>query len=89
MISGEPMIPELEAIRERIEKTAREKCGPRGYTISASLGACACPVRGSTALDQILAEADRALYRDKSGRHARSDGRNDRTAPGELSHDDA
>ena len=47
-------------------------------------GASACPVRGSAALDQILAEADRALYRDKSDRHARSDGRNDRTEPGEL-----
>lgn len=59
------LLPSLEAIRERIESTARRICGPKEYLISASLGGCSCPVKEHPSLDQLLAEADRALYADK------------------------
>ncbi len=36
--------------------------------ISASIGACAFTVQARMPLDEILAEADRALYIDKSNR---------------------
>lgn len=62
-------LTELEAIRTRIEATARELCGPKEYLISASLGACSCPVRERPSMDQLLAEADRALYSDKLRRN--------------------
>lgn len=65
MLAETSVLPELEKIRERIEATAREICGSREYLISASLGACACPVKACDSLDQLLAEADRALYSDK------------------------
>ena len=65
MLAEASYLPELEAIRARIEATAREKCGEREYAISASLGACSSPVRERASLDQLLAEADRALYADK------------------------
>jgi len=68
------IVPELERIRERIETGARETCGPKAYLISASLGACGCPVKELRSLDQILAEADRALYADKSIRKGRREG---------------
>lgn len=68
MLSEASLIPELEAIRARIEATAREICGEKAYLIAASLGACACPVRERPSLDQLLAEADRALYADKTAR---------------------
>ena len=61
-------LPELERIRSRIEATARKVCPSKAYLISASLGACSCPVREHRPLDQLLAEADRALYADKMRR---------------------
>ena len=63
-------VPDPEAIRSQIESAAREICGPKPYLISASLGACSCPVGSHPSLDQILADADRALYTDKSIRKA-------------------
>ena len=63
--------PEIEEIRGRIEKAAREKCGQREYEISASLGACSAVVNGQLSLDEVLAEADRALYDDKGKRKNR------------------
>ena len=65
-IEDKSLQPELEPIRERIEKAAREKCGPREYVISASMGACSTVVNEELSLDDVLAEADRALYADKS-----------------------
>ena len=50
--------------------SARSICGPKEYLISASLGVCACSVSADLSLDQILAEADRSLYLDKSARKA-------------------
>lgn len=65
LLAKDALLPELEAIRARIEADARRLCGPRDYLISASLGACSTPVRAHASLDQLLAEADRALYADK------------------------
>ena len=65
------VLPRLETIRARIETIAREISGSRAYRISASLGACSCPVRERASLDQLLAEADRALYADKTRRRLR------------------
>lgn len=65
------VLPQQEAIRARIESTAREISGSKAYRISASLGACSCPVRERASLDQLLAEADRALYADKTRRRLR------------------
>ena len=62
---------ETEEIRGRIEKAAREKCGQREYEISASLGACSAVINEQLTLDEILAEADRALYADKAKRKNR------------------
>ena len=64
-----PDIPDLENLRTRIESAAREICGPKDYPISTSLGACSCPVGDRLSLDQVLADADRSLYTDKSARH--------------------
>lgn len=76
MLAERSLIPELEAIRGRIEATARRLNGPREYQISASLGACSSPVGARASLDQLLADADRALYADKVQRHPRgSEGR--------------
>ena len=61
-------LPELEQIRNRIETKARQTGGAKEYLIAASLGGCSCPVREHPSLDQILAEADQALYADKSRR---------------------
>ncbi len=58
-------LPELEAIRSRIEAWAQRLCGSKAYRISASIGACACPVQDLTSLGQLLVESDRALYADK------------------------
>ena len=58
----------LEEIRTRIETTARDICGPKDYLISASLGACSCPVKSCLSPDQLMAKADKALYADKSAR---------------------
>ena len=66
LVADESLQPELEEIRGRIEEAAREKCGPRAYVISASLGACSCKVDERLSLDEVLAEADRALYADKN-----------------------
>ena len=66
LLGEKPLEPELEEIRGRIQKAAREKCGPREYEISASLGACSAVVDGELSLDEMLAEADRALYEDKA-----------------------
>ena len=64
------ILPNPEEIRERIETTARKICGQKEYLISASIGACSCPVDGPLSLDQMQAEADRALYADKRNRRA-------------------
>ena len=66
LLGEKPLEPELEEIRGRIQKAAREKCGPREYEIAASLGACSAVVDGELSLDEMLAEADRALYEDKA-----------------------
>ena len=71
MIGDRSYVPEVDIIREGIEKTAREMCGPKEYLIGASLGACSCAVTELQSLDQILAEADYALYADKSRRKGR------------------
>ena len=60
--------PALGEIRSRLETAAREISGPKKYQICASLGAFSCPVSDLPSLDEILAEADRALYADKSAR---------------------
>ena len=62
------MVPRLEDLRSRLETTAREICGTTEYLISASLGASSCPAENLGSLDQILAQADQALYADKSAR---------------------
>ena len=71
-LDTESMLPELERIRECIETEARRICGPKAYLISASLGATSCPMDNRPSLDQILAEADRTLYADKSTRKGRA-----------------
>ncbi|MBQ3277617.1 MAG: GGDEF domain-containing protein [Clostridia bacterium] len=71
MMGAESLAPDLENLRSRIEKAAREYCGPKEYLISASIGAYSCPVSRHFSLDQILAEADAALYADKSARRSR------------------
>ena len=72
ILDDESLIPRLEEIREQIETSSREICGPKEYLISASLGASSCPVSDNVSLDQILADADRALYRDKRLRKAKN-----------------
>jgi len=67
-LDGQSREEDTETIREEIETTAREICGEKEYRIAASLGVCACPVGAGLSLDQMLAEADRSLYRDKSAR---------------------
>ena len=64
------LAPETEEIRKRLEESAEEFRGPREYPIRASLGAASLPAGEFEALDQVLAEADRALYADKSARKA-------------------
>ena len=71
MLAETSFLPELEDIRERIEATARENAASKEYRISASLGACACLVKAHPSLDQLLVQADRALYADKMRRHPR------------------
>ena len=58
-------LPELEAIRARIEAYAQRLCDSKAYRIKASVGACACPVWDLPSLGQLLVESDRALYADK------------------------
>ena len=65
-----PRLPCPEEIRERIETVARKICGQKEYLISASIGACSCPVKDTLSLDQMQAEADRALYSDKRNRRS-------------------
>ena len=60
------LVPQLEKIRSQLETAAREICGQAAYLISASLGASSCPVGSQVSLDQLLAQADQALYADKS-----------------------
>ena len=60
--------PAPDEIREHIETVARKICGQKAYLISASIGACSRPVNGPLSLDQMQAEADRALYADKRNR---------------------
>ena len=64
------MLPDLEAIRSRIEATAQRLSASRAFRITASLGACSCPVREYASLDQLLAKADRSLYADKQRRRS-------------------
>ena len=71
VLDEEPLSRSLEEIRERIETTARNICGPKDYLISASLGASSCPVGDGLSLDQVLAESDGALYADKRLRKAK------------------
>ena len=66
------MVPRLEDLRSRLETTAREICGTTEYLISASLGASSCPAENLGSLDQILAQADQALYADKSARKSKN-----------------
>lgn len=73
MLAETSFLPDLEEIRARIEATAREKAASKEYRISASLGACSCLVRAHPSLDQLLVQADRALYADKMRRHPRSE----------------
>ena len=74
-LDRESLVPALEDIRSHIETAAALICGPKDYRVSASLGACSCPVGDSLSLDQVLAEADRALYADKRLRKAKKEGR--------------
>ena len=67
-LDRQSLAPELESIRERIERAAREICGPKEYLVSASVGVSSCPVGAELSLDQVLAEADDSLYLDKSAR---------------------
>ena len=69
------LVPQLEGIRDRIETVARQICGPKEYLLSASLGASSCPVDDCLSLDQVMAEADRALYEDKRIRKAGKENR--------------
>lgn len=62
------LLPDLEAIRSRIEATARRACASKAYLISASLGGCSCLVHERPSLNQLLADADHALYADKTRR---------------------
>lgn len=71
LLSDDSLAPELEGIRARIEAAARTFCGKKAYEISASLGACAHRVLNHASLDQMLAEADHALYTDKMRRRHR------------------
>ena len=73
MLADASFLPALEDIRERIEATARENAVSKEYRISASLGACACLVKAHPSLDQLLVQADRALYADKMRRHPRQE----------------
>jgi len=65
LLAEASLLPELEAIRTRIEASARKLCDSKAYRVSASIGACASPVQGLTSLGQLLVESDRALYADK------------------------
>ncbi len=73
MLAEASFLPELEAIRARIEAAARAETASKEYRISASLGGCACRVGVHPSLDQLLVEADRALYADKVRRHPRQE----------------
>ena len=68
LLAEASFLPELEAIRTRIEANARRLCDSKAYRISASIGACVTAVQGLTSLGQLLVEADRALYADKQQR---------------------
>lgn len=72
MLGAASVLPELEAIRTRVEATARRLCGSKEYRIAASLGGSACPVKNLVSLDQLLVEADHALYSDKLRRRQSS-----------------
>lgn len=65
MLAESSALYEPESIRTRTETTAGKLCNSKEYRISASLGACSCPVRERASPDQLLAEADRALYSDR------------------------
>ena len=71
MLAEASFLPDLEDIRARIEATAQENAHSKEYRISASLGACDCRVKEHPSLDQLLVQADRALYADKMRRHPR------------------
>ena len=65
MLAESSALYEPESNRTRIETTARKLCNSKEYRISASLGARSWPVRERASPDQLLAEADRALYADR------------------------
>ena len=73
-LDKQSLAPNLESIRESIETAARTICGPKKYSIAASLGVSSSPVRAGLSLDQILAAADSSLYKDKSARKSRRNG---------------
>ena len=73
MLAETSFLPDLEDIRARIEATAQENAHSKEYRISASLGACDCRVKEHPSLDQLLVQADRALYADKMRRHPRQE----------------
>ena len=68
LLAEASFLPELEAIRARIEASAQGLCDSKAYRILVSIGACSCPTRDLTSLDQLLVESDRALYADKMRR---------------------
>ena len=68
LLAENSFLPVLEEIRGRIEAAARQFCGLKEYRISASLGGCSRPVNKHASLDQLLAQADHALYADKTER---------------------
>ena len=65
LLAEASFLPEIEAIRTRIEISAQRLCDSGEYRITASIGACSRPVRDLTSLGQLLVESDRALYADK------------------------
>lgn len=58
----------VEPYRARIEANAHSIAGDKPYTVCASMGMCARKVRERPMLEQMLAEADKALYEDKRQR---------------------
>ena len=69
-LAEQPMTQDMEAIREQVETAARKICGQAEYPVSASFGVSACAVAELKSPEQVLAEADRVLYEDKSARRA-------------------
>ena len=58
----------IEPYRMRIEANAHSYAGEKPYAVCASMGMCARKVSEIPALEQLLAETDKALYEDKQKR---------------------